>query len=206
MASTTARRRSKRLKVRSDIGWVLAVLGLFAAIAIGRWINQHRALSIIVAVLLLAVAGGAFAFRLRVRRERRRIQAERAKHISSYHQMDDKEFEHGLAALCKRDGCRDVQVVGGANDLAADVLLRIPDGRRMLIQAKRYTPGNKVGSPDVQCVGGTYSVVHGADLAAVVTTSTFTPAAVSYAKRAGIRLYDHGDLAAWAAGGRPPWN
>lgn len=204
--SATAQRRSKRIKVRSDIGWVLAVIGLFAVVAIGQWINQHRALSIIMALLLLTITGGAAAFRLHIRRERRRIQAERAKHISTYHQMDDKQFEHGLAALCKRDGCRDVQVVGGANDLAADVLLRTPDGRRMLIQAKRYTPTNKVGSPDVQCVGGTYSVVHGADVAAVVTTSTFTPAARSYAKRAGIRLYDHDDLAAWAAGGRPPWN
>ena len=40
----------------------------------------------------------------------------------------------------------------------------------------------------------------------VVTTADFTPAAVDYAARAGIRLVDGTELAAWAAERvLPPW-
>lgn len=116
------------------------------------------------------------------------------------------EFEQAVAELCRRDGCRDVQVVGGAGDLAADVLATAPDGRRILVQCKRYAPGRAVGSPDVQRVGGTYQVVHGADLAIVVATAGYTADARTYARWAGIRLVDHTELAAWARGGRPPWS
>jgi restriction system protein len=100
-----------------------------------------------------------------------------------------------------------VTVVGGAGDLAADVLATTPDGRRMLIQCKRYAPGNPVRSPEVQRVGGTYAVVHRADLAVVVTTSTYTADAQDYAAAAGIRLVDGNELEAWAAGkAMPPWD
>ncbi|MFF3568627.1 restriction endonuclease [Nocardia jiangxiensis] len=43
--------------------------------------------------------------------------------------MSPRDFEYALAALCRRDGCSDVQVVGRAGDLGADVLARSPDGR-----------------------------------------------------------------------------
>ena len=131
----------------------------------------------------------------------------RLQHADTYHQMTPKQFEHALADLCRRDGCTRVTVVGGAGDLAADVLATTPDGRRILIQAKRYRRGNSVGSPDVQRVGGTYAVVHRAQLAVVVTTSHFTPAAIAYARQAGIRLFDEHALAAWASQTGPaPWH
>ncbi|MFB7393564.1 restriction endonuclease [Streptomyces sp. NPDC056191] len=57
-----------------------------------------------------------------------------------------------------------------------------PDGRRLVIQCKRYRDSNKVGSQDLQRFGGTCFTVHGADVAAVVTTSTFTKPAAGYAK------------------------
>ncbi len=97
--------------------------------------------------------------------------------------------------------------MGGAGDLAADVLATAPDGRRILIQAKRYQRGNNVGSPDVQKVGGTYQVVHRAQLAAVVTTSSYTSQARAYAATAGIRLFDEQALAGWASRTGPaPWH
>jgi restriction system protein len=116
------------------------------------------------------------------------------------------EFEQAVAELCRRDGCRHVQVVGGPGDLAADVLATAPDGRRVLVQCKRYAPTRSVGSPDVQRVGGTYQIVHGADLAIVVATAGYTADAREYAERAGIRLVDHAELQVWARGGRPPWS
>lgn len=66
-------------------------------------------------------------------------------------------------------------VVGGSGDLGADVIARAPDGRRIVLQAKRYRDGRSVGSQDVQRFGGTAHTIHGADVAAVVTTAhTFT--------------------------------
>ncbi|MFJ9411603.1 restriction endonuclease [Streptomyces sp. NPDC101393] len=117
------------------------------------------------------------------------------------------EFERAVALLCERDGCREVRVVGGANDLGADVLAVTPDGRRLVVQCKQYRDTNKVGSQDVQRFGGTCFTVHDADIAAVVTTSTFTEPAVEYAERSGIRCLDHDMLFAWEAGTGPaPWH
>ncbi|MEV4948940.1 restriction endonuclease [Streptomyces sp. NPDC053755] len=123
-----------------------------------------------------------------------------------YAAMDPDTFEQAVAALCARDGCRDVEVVGGAGDLGADVIATAPDGRRVVIQCKRYGPINKVGSQDVQRFGGTCFAVHGAAVAAVVTTGGFTQPAAEYAEQCGILCFDHEDLAAWSEGSGPaPW-
>jgi restriction system protein len=120
--------------------------------------------------------------------------------------MDPEDFEQAVAALCERDGCQDVEVVGGAGDLGADVIATAPDGTRVVIQCKRYGPENKVGSQDVQRFGGTCFAVHGATVAAVVTTGEFTGPAVDYAAQCGILCLDHADLIAWTEGTGPaPW-
>lgn len=127
--------------------------------------------------------------------------------LADFQRMTPTQFERALASLCQRDGCTQVTVVGGAGDLGADVIATTPDGRRLVIQAKRYAPTNRVGSPDVQKVGGTYQVVHRAHLAAVVTTSGFTQAAVGYAGQAGIRLFGARELAGWVTRTGPaPWH
>ncbi|MGA5562926.1 restriction endonuclease [Streptomyces platensis] len=116
------------------------------------------------------------------------------------------EFEQLVALLCERDGCLDVRVVGGANDLGADVLAVTPDGLRLVIQCKQYREANRVGSQELQRFGGTCFTVHDADIAAVVTTSTFTEPAVAYAEQSGIRCLDHDKLFAWEASTGPaPW-
>ncbi|MFC7470233.1 restriction endonuclease [Actinomadura keratinilytica] len=117
--------------------------------------------------------------------------------------LDPDTFEEAVAALCRRDGCADAETVGGAGDLGADVLATAPDGRRVVIQCKRYGPENKVGSQDLQRFGGTCWSVHGAQLAVLVTTSEFTAPAEEYAESSGIRCVDGADLAAWAEGTGP---
>lgn len=125
---------------------------------------------------------------------------------TDYAAMDPADFEQAIAALCERDGCRDVEVVGGAGDLGADVLATAPDGRRVVIQCKRYGPMNKVGSQDVQRFGGTCFAVHEAHVAAVVTTGEFTQPASEYAEQCGIVCVDHTGLVAWTeGGGAAPW-
>ncbi|MFP8959870.1 restriction endonuclease [Streptomyces nanhaiensis] len=123
-----------------------------------------------------------------------------------YDAMEAEEFEQAVAALCERDGCRDVEVVGGAGDLGADVVATAPDGRRVVVQCKRYSDTNKVGSQDVQRFGGTCYTVHEAQVAAVVTTGDFTAPAAEYAQRCGILCFDRHALAAWSDGTGPaPW-
>ncbi|MDX3310494.1 restriction endonuclease [Streptomyces sp. NPDC054884] len=124
----------------------------------------------------------------------------------AYEALDPDEFEQAIAELCRRDGCRDVDVVGGAGDLGADVVARTPDGRLLVIQCKRYHDGNRVGSQDMQRFGGTCYTVHGADVAVVVTTSDFTGPALEYAGQCGIVCVDGRELLRWQDGVGPrPW-
>jgi restriction system protein len=65
------------------------------------------------------------------------IYAARAVAIESYYAMTAREFEEALAWLCRRDGCPEAYVTGKAGDLGADVKAVTPDGRILVIQAKR---------------------------------------------------------------------
>ncbi|MFI5874961.1 restriction endonuclease [Streptomyces sp. NPDC051445] len=123
-----------------------------------------------------------------------------------YEELDPDEFEQAIADLCRRDGCTDVEVVGGAGDLGADVVARTPDGRLLVVQCKRYSDSNRVGSQDMQRFGGTCYTVHGAEVAVVVTTGDFTAPAVEYAQQCGIVCVDGQDLWQWQVGAGPrPW-
>jgi HJR/Mrr/RecB family endonuclease len=145
-----------------------------------------------------------------MRHHRKRCARDDARVLAALRQnsLSPSEFEEALAALCRRDGCIDVRVVGGSGDLGADVIARAPDGRRIVLQAKRYHHGRSVGSQDVQRFGGTAHTIHGADVAAVVTTAhAFTPQARAYAAKAGILLMSAKELAAWESQTGPsPWN
>ncbi|MFF3849030.1 restriction endonuclease [Streptomyces sp. NPDC002328] len=126
--------------------------------------------------------------------------------IDPHDVLDPYEFEQAIADLCARDGCTDVEVVGGAGDLGADVIAVAPSGHRLVIQCKRYGDGNKVGSQDLQRFGGTCFTVHEADVAVIVTTSDFTAPAVEYAEQCGIVCVDAEGLWAWESGDGPrPW-
>jgi restriction system protein len=191
-------RRIRRHRHHAGPG-LIAFLVLFAV----AWpILQHP----LAVVLCTAGCFAASALIVRRRHHHRRHKLTRARAIVGFQQMDPTQFEYALADLCRRDGCRNVERVGGGGDLAADVLATAPDGRRILIQAKRYARGNPVRSPALQAVNGTYRDIHGAQLAAVVTTSSFTQDAASFGKRVGLRLLDEHALAAWASRTGPaPW-
>nr|MDT0516432.1 restriction endonuclease [Streptomyces sp. DSM 41633] len=121
--------------------------------------------------------------------------------------VDADGFEHTVAALCARDGCPQVEVVGGAGDLGADVIATTADGLRVVIQCKRYGEGTRVGSQDLQRFGGTCFAVHEADVAIVVTTSDFTAPATEYAAACDIVCVDGAGLDAWTESlTPPPWD
>ncbi|WP_345943605.1 restriction endonuclease [Streptomyces sp. SID8352] len=120
--------------------------------------------------------------------------------------LSPEAFERAIAGLCARDGCSAMEVVGGAGDLGADVLAVAPDGRRLVVQCKRYGGENKVGSEELQRFGGTCFTVHEADVAVLVTTGGITAPAAEYAERCGIVCVDGEGLRAWTEGTGPePW-
>ncbi|WP_317441203.1 restriction endonuclease [Streptomyces collinus] len=126
--------------------------------------------------------------------------------VMDYAVLDPEEFEQAIAELCTRDGCTDVEVVGGVGDLGADVLAVAPSGHRLVVQCKRYGEGNRVGSQDLQRFGGTCFTVHQADIAVLVTTADFTAPALEYAEQCGIVCMDAEALTAWHLGTGPrPW-
>lgn len=182
---------------------VLLALGTVVALALAD--GESGVVAVVVVLAGSAIVGRA-ALKARAEQETRRIRSIQSTEVARYHTMDPGQFEHAVAFLCERDGCRDVRVAGGAGDLGADVLATAPDGRCIVIQCKRYSPTHKVGSQDVQRFGGTCWSVHGAQVAAVVTTSTFTRPAAEYASRSGIRCIDSAALGGWASRtGPPPW-
>lgn len=123
-----------------------------------------------------------------------------------YAELDPDGFEEAIADLCARDDCREVEVVGGACDLGADVLAVTAKGLRVVIQCKRYGDDNRVGSQDLQRFGGTCFTVHEADIAVLVTTSDFTAPALDYAQQCGIVCVNGEELDAWLDGTGPtPW-
>ncbi|MEU3661311.1 restriction endonuclease [Streptomyces sp. NPDC032940] len=127
--------------------------------------------------------------------------------VPDHDALSPDEFEQAIADLCTRDGCAEVEVVGGAGDLGADVLAVTPDGRRLVVQCKRYGEDHKVGSEELQRFGGTCFTVHEADVAVLVTSSDFTAPAADYAEQCGIVCVDGRRLREWSEGARPgPWD
>ncbi|MGW0334683.1 restriction endonuclease [Streptomyces sp. NPDC003011] len=113
--------------------------------------------------------------------------------------MTGTEFEDMVAGLCRRDGCTEVRRVGGANDNGADVVGRLPDGRTMVIQCKRYAPSSTIASRELRDLLGA-RVHFGADLAVFVTTTRFSRPAETFALRHGILAVHRDHLGLWNNG------
>lgn len=114
--------------------------------------------------------------------------------------MSGVEFERHVANVMSRTGFFVVTISGGVRDEGADITARDSCGRRIVVQCKRYT--GRVGSPAVQAFAGTVFAIHGADVAMLVSSSSFTSEAVNLANRLGIRLIDGACLKAWELDGR----
>ncbi|MFC8074387.1 restriction endonuclease [Streptomyces sp. NPDC057307] len=114
--------------------------------------------------------------------------------------MSWQEFERYVAELCRRDGCTDVEVSGRSGDLGADVIGRLPDGRRLVVQCKHYAPHRSVPSGDMQKFVGTAWLHHEADVAVFAATCPFSRAALALAVRHGILAVHRDLLGQWNTG------
>ncbi|WP_063758855.1 restriction endonuclease [Streptomyces sp. NRRL S-340] len=205
-----ARRRRRRLKKRTRRqlqGW-----GAVAAVIAVVWVAGHWSVvwPVLVAVLVAAAVGGAGwalwrAHRLAVGQDRAwRAQEEARARELSMAQVDAlswQGFETYVAELCRRDGCTKVVVSGRSGDLGADVVGYLADGRKLVIQCKKYAPHRSVSSQDMQKFVGTARPEHGADVALFVTTGrTFTRDALGLAVRQDIVALHRDLLGSWVKG------
>jgi restriction system protein len=151
-------------------------------------------------LVLLAIGAAILAARAAHREQVRRAELER--NIAVTDAMSGPAFEQYVARLMRRSGFRRVQVCGGSGDRGADVIAYTGDGRRVVVQCKRYT--GAVGDPHLQRFNGTVWSIHHADVALFVTTGRPTAKARELAEMVGIILVDRHALAIWAADAIPP--
>ena len=148
---------------------------------------QPETLPLVLYAILLAVAI-RLLWRF-VRRRRRRI-----RRLEDLLALSPAQFEEAIAALFRRMGYRSVERTGKAGDLAADIQCTDKAGRNLVVQCKRYAPGNRVGSRDIQTFIGMATVHHRAEQGIFVTTSAFTEPARDLAEEHSLILYDGEDL------------
>ncbi|MEK8105560.1 restriction endonuclease [Micromonospora sp. M12] len=118
-------------------------------------------------------------------------QAQRDRLIAVTDGMSGAEFEQWFARLLVASGFRNVTVCGGAGDRGADVMAIAPDGRRVVVQCKRQSIKNRVGSAAIQRFAGTCRDIHGGEICVLVTNSFFTAGdGIQMARQLDITLVD----------------
>ncbi|MFD7965485.1 restriction endonuclease [Streptomyces zaomyceticus] len=207
MAARRRRRRLKKQTRRKLQGW-----GAVAALAAAVWgaANWSTVWPVLVTVLAAAALSGAGWALLRAHRQAvSRDQAWRAQEEAqarelSMAQVDAltwQEFEKYIAELCRRDGCTKVVVSGKSGDLGADVVGYLADGRKLVIQCKKYAAHRSVPSQDMQKFVGTARLEHSADVALFVTTCrAFTRDALGLALCQDIVALHRDLLGSWVKG------
>ncbi|WP_280840487.1 restriction endonuclease [Micromonospora sp. A200] len=168
------------------------------------FVERHPYWSIFLASLVVA---GAVAVGFAVSKQRARERADQAQRdrlIAVTDAMSGAEFEQWFARILVASGFRQVKVCGGSGDRGADVMAVAPDGRRVVVQCKRQSISNRVGSAAIQRFAGTCRDIHGGEICMLVTNSFFTAGdGTQLARRLKITLVDRHALEMWAWTGKP---
>lgn len=111
--------------------------------------------------------------------------------ISQLRQIDEYEFEKLVADVWEERGWK-TTVTTGSNDRGIDVIAEkaTPFSQKHLIQAKRYSADNTIGSPDIQQYSSLRHQEDDVDAVVVVTTSSFSSQARQTANDLNVKLID----------------
>ncbi|MCF3960490.1 restriction endonuclease [Streptomyces fuscigenes] len=207
MAGRRRRWRMKKRTRRQVQGWAVPVAVVLVVVLVQHWAVVWP---VLVGVLgLVGVTAVCWvllgAHRRAVGQDRvwRAQEEARARELSmaEVDGLSWQDFERYVAGLCRRDGCTRVMVSGKSGDLGADVVGYLADGRKIVVQCKKYAPHRSVPSHDMQKFVGTARLEHGADVALLVTTSrAFTKAALGLALRHDIVALHRDLLGSWVKG------
>jgi restriction endonuclease Mrr len=112
------------------------------------------------------------------------------------HYMSGPEFERFMADLLRQKGY-EVEETPLSGDQGVDLILPDLDGKRVVIQLKRWT--GPVGNKAIQATFA--GIAHyQADEGWIITTSTFTKSARELARSTSVRLIDRDELTDWLEG------
>jgi restriction system protein len=107
-------------------------------------------------------------------------------HVSQLHELSPRAFESFVARLFRQKGYR-VARRGGSGDRGVDLELVKPDGKRAIVQCKRYR--SKIGPEIARELYGT--LIHeGAAHAFLVTTAEISEATRQWAQGKSMTLVD----------------
>ena len=109
--------------------------------------------------------------------------------------MDPYELEELVAKLWDAKGYR-TTVRKGSGDRGVDVIAEKSDpfNRKQLIQVKRYSDSNSIGSQAVRIYATLYEQNPDSDIVAIVTTGGFTTQAVELASDLKVRIMNGDNL------------
>ncbi len=184
----------------------IGIVVLGTALCVGALLLAHPAVLVAVVLIPCSMFGAWLAYRrsrskrryeaYRQRQiERHRYEIEAQQELKDWLAMTPTEFEYAVANLCADLGHTNVQRIGRSGDRAADITFTdASDGGFSVIQCKRYAPGQKVGSRDIQAFIGMAYAEHDAVHAIFITTADFTAEATALGERHGIRLLNGVDL------------
>ncbi|MET8040896.1 restriction endonuclease [Micromonospora sp. NPDC005215] len=213
------RRRSGRVRRRSTVrrvsgggrpanGWFLALVAVVGFVLLGMVVDLVRRHPYWSGFLVTLIVAGAITVGLLVSQQRARERADQAHRdrlIAVTDGMSGPEFEQWFARILVASGFWNVRVCGGSGDRGADVLARAPDGRHVVVQCKRQSISNRVGSAAIQRFAGTCRDIHGGEVCMLVTNSFFTAGdGIRMAQQLNITLVDREALEMWAWTGKPP--
>lgn len=136
------------------------------------------------------------------RQQEQKREREKRTHLTTLGEvltLRSDEFEELVGDLLRESGYTQVRRVGGSGDLAADLIATDSQGRKVIVQCKRYSPEKTVGTPDLQKFIGMLIVEHKADFGIFVTTSSFSQKAIEKAKewQDVLQLVDGNLLVKW---------
>ena len=136
------------------------------------------------AIFLLFIALLSFIRGFKVR-----AQLNRQKSVKTLNELSWKSFEDVTGELFRQRGYNVEEMLGGGADGGVDLRLR-KNGQLTLVQCKRWKK-KKIGLPVIRELLGAMTA-ESAEKGMLVTTSTFTSDAVTFAQQQGIQLINGG--------------
>jgi HJR/Mrr/RecB family endonuclease len=120
--------------------------------------------------------------------------------VATLYALTPGDFERAVGLILGGHQYTTVQHTGGPHDLCADLAAVTPDGKRIVVQCKRYALGHHVTVREMQQFLGMVIVHHRVPYGLYVTTSSYTPPALKLAQehRDRVRLVDGPQLVAMA--------
>ncbi len=166
----------KQLKNFKEINGLISIISF----GISIYITNDFYLSIVVGIAVALV--GYFLLYVNDIENRKIL---RKSNIHDIDNMDGFQFEHYLVELFKSLNYT-VKRTPDTGDFGADLILH-KEGKRIVVQAKRYK--GKVGVKAIQEIIGAKSY-YKAHSAWVITNSSYTNSALTFANKTNVRLID----------------